>query len=40
VSGKPIDSRYVVLHEGKLIGLCCEKCAQAFWADPSKYPLK
>lgn len=40
VSGKPIDGRYVVLHEGKLIGFCCEKCAASFWAEPAKYPVK
>lgn len=37
VSGKPVDPRYVVLHKGKLIGFCCEKCGAAFWSEPEKF---
>ena len=31
VSGKPVDPRYTVVHEGRLIGLCCPKCAEQVW---------
>ncbi|GMU81028.1 MAG: hypothetical protein AMXMBFR47_08990 [Planctomycetota bacterium] len=40
VSGKPIDPRYLVVHEGKVIGFCCPNCPGEFWKDPAKYAAK
>ncbi len=40
VSGKPIDTRYLVVHEGRVLGFCCEKCVQEFWSNPAKYAVK
>ncbi|HLQ39007.1 MAG TPA: c-type cytochrome domain-containing protein [Planctomycetota bacterium] len=40
VSGKPVDPRYLLLHDGKVIGFCCPNCPAEFKANPAKYPLK
>jgi YHS domain-containing protein/mono/diheme cytochrome c family protein len=40
VSGKPIDPKFAVVHEGKVIGFCCEHCLADFAADPAKYAEK
>lgn len=40
VSGKPIDPRYLVVHEGKVIGFCCPNCPGEFWKDPAKFAVK
>jgi YHS domain-containing protein len=40
VSGKPIDAGKLVVYKGRVVGLCCEHCAQAFLADPEKYAEK
>jgi uncharacterized membrane protein len=37
VSGAAVCPTYVIVWEGKAIGLCCEKCAAQFWADPKRY---
>ncbi len=34
VSGSPINPKYLVLYEGKVIGFCCPNCPKQFWADP------
>ena len=39
VSGKPVDSRFVVVHAQRAVGFCCPNCPKAFWANPSKYPV-
>lgn len=31
VSGKPVDPRYTVIHDGKVIGFCCPNCPKTFW---------
>jgi YHS domain-containing protein/mono/diheme cytochrome c family protein len=40
VSGSPVDARYVIVHQGKVIGFCCPKCPSSFWAEPEKYLSK
>ncbi|MDA1114694.1 MAG: hypothetical protein O3A95_10410 [Planctomycetota bacterium] len=40
VSGKPVDPRYSVVHEGEVIGFCCPNCPKTFWEDPSAFPRK
>lgn len=37
VSGKPVDPRYIVVYDGKMIGFCCPNCPKTFWEDPAKY---
>lgn len=37
VSGAAVNSKFVIVWEGRAVGFCCEKCAAAFWADPAKY---
>ncbi len=39
VSGNPVDPRYQVVHEGKVVGFCCADCPARFWANPDAYPL-
>lgn len=34
VTGNPINPKYLVLYDGKVIGFCCPNCAKDFWADP------
>lgn len=36
VSGGPVDPRYLVVHEGRVIGFCCENCPKTFWEDPAR----
>jgi YHS domain-containing protein len=36
ISGKPASPDFVVVHEGKTIGFCCEKCVAKFEADPAE----
>lgn len=40
VSGAPVNARYLVVHEGRVIGFCCPNCPKEFWSDPSKFPVK
>jgi YHS domain-containing protein len=40
VTGKLVDPAYQVVFKGKLVGFCCPKCPEAFWADPTKYESK
>lgn len=40
VSGKPVDPRYLIVYEGKVIGFCCPNCPTEFWKDPVKYAIK
>jgi hypothetical protein len=37
VTGAPVNLKYVVVHEGKVIGFCCPDCPKQFWADPAKF---
>ena len=34
VSGSPVNPKYRVVYDGKVIGFCCPECPKAFWADP------
>jgi YHS domain-containing protein len=40
VSGKPVDPRFKLVHEGRVIGFCCPNCPAEFSAHPEKYALK
>lgn len=40
VSGKPIDTTKTLLHEGVLIGFCCDDCKAKFQQDPKPYLSK
>ncbi len=40
VTGKPVDPKYVIVFEGKVIGFCCPNCPGQFWAEPGKYEVK
>ncbi len=40
VTGKPLDPRYSIVFEGRVIGFCCPNCVMQFWADPEKYRAK
>ncbi len=37
VSGSPVDTKYMVVYEGKVIAFCCPNCPKQFWADPQKF---
>ena len=37
VTGKPIDSRYAVVFEGRVIGFCCPNCPKTFWQNPAAF---
>ncbi|MFO0833868.1 MAG: c-type cytochrome domain-containing protein [Phycisphaerales bacterium] len=34
VTGNPINPKYLVLYDGKVIGFCCPNCPKEFWANP------
>ncbi|MCP4860591.1 MAG: hypothetical protein GY902_05040 [Planctomycetes bacterium] len=34
VSGKPVDPKYSVVYEGRVIGFCCPNCPKTFWENP------
>lgn len=34
VSGAPVDPKYAVVYDGKVIGFCCPNCPKEFWASP------
>ncbi len=40
VSGAPVDPRYLILHEKRVIGFCCPNCPKPFWDDPAKFADK
>ena len=37
VSGNPVDPKYTILFEDRLIGFCCPNCPKDFWSDPEKF---
>lgn len=39
VSGKPVDARFVIVHDGRALGFCCANCPAQFWAAPAQYPV-
>jgi YHS domain-containing protein/uncharacterized membrane protein len=40
VSDKPVDSKYSVVYEGRVIGFCCQNCPKTFWDDPEAFLAK
>jgi mono/diheme cytochrome c family protein len=34
VSGKPVDKRFAILYDSRVIAFCCPNCAAEFWAAP------
>jgi uncharacterized membrane protein len=34
VTGKPVDARYSIVSDGRVIGFCCPNCPATYWADP------
>lgn len=40
VSGKPVDKKVSIEHDGQTVYFCCQKCPSAFQADPAKYRAK
>ncbi len=40
VSGSPVNPKYAVVFEGKVIGFCCPNCPKEFWADPKAFAEK
>lgn len=39
VTQRPVDARFVVLHEQRAIGFCCADCPGQFWREPAKFPV-
>ncbi len=37
VSGNPVNPKYSVVFDGRVIGFCCPNCPKDFWADPEKF---
>jgi YHS domain-containing protein len=37
VSGKDVDPKFTLTHEGKVIGFCCDMCPKAFEKEPAKF---
>lgn len=37
VSGSPVDPKFAVVHEGRVVGFCCANCPGQFWAEPEKF---
>jgi len=40
VSGAPVNPKYLVVFEGRVIDFCYNKCPTEFWADPEKFRSK
>lgn len=40
VSDAPVNPKYAVVFEGKVIGFCCPNCPKEFWADPKAFAEK
>lgn len=40
VSGKAVDPRYSIVHEGRVIGFCCPNCPGQFWTRPAEFAGK
>jgi len=40
VSDSPVNPKYTVLHEGRVIGFCCPNCPGQFEAEPAKFAEK
>jgi hypothetical protein len=40
VSGSPVNVKYTIVFEGRLVGFCCPNCPAKFWAKPDDYASK
>lgn len=40
VSGSPVNPKYRVVYDGKVIGFCCPNCPKSFWDDPAGFLAK
>jgi uncharacterized membrane protein len=40
VTGQPVNPKYQVLFEGKVVGFCCPNCPSKFWAHPAEFKEK
>ena len=40
VSGEPVNPKYTVVFEGRVVGFCCPNCPGKFWANPQEYKAK
>jgi uncharacterized membrane protein len=40
VSDSPVNPKYTVTHEGRVIGFCCPNCPAQFSAEPAKFAAK
>jgi uncharacterized membrane protein len=40
VSGSPVNPKFAVVFEGKIVGFCCPNCPKEFWADPQAFADK
>lgn len=39
VAGKPIDARFALVHQGRVVAFCCQKCLSDFLANPGGYAI-
>jgi YHS domain-containing protein len=40
VSGAPVNPKYTIVYEGRVIGFCCPNCPKSFWQDPAAFLAK
>ncbi len=40
VTGDPVNPKYSIVFEGRVVGFCCPNCPKEFWADPEQYRVK
>jgi len=40
VSGSPVNPKYAIVFEGKVVGFCCPNCPKEFWTDPAAFADK
>lgn len=40
VTGKPVEPKFKLVHDGRVIGFCCPNCPAEFSAHPEKYALR
>jgi YHS domain-containing protein len=40
VTGSPVNPKYTLTHDGRVVGFCCPNCPKEFERDPAKYASK
>ncbi|MBL8692784.1 MAG: hypothetical protein JNJ88_01670 [Planctomycetes bacterium] len=40
VSGQPVNPKFQIVFEGRVIGFCCQNCPGKFWANPEEFRSK